>query len=280
MQRLPMSDELGWQEAGCSRACRDGHTHKWGRCAYGVEPAPTLERAEVVPGPDGHPSLAYRSMDAEQVAGWLREQGYAVTVPMSDETTPGPDLREQIAEALELAFRHAAANDATSNGPVGFEALAGAVLAVVQPELDRCDAEIKELQEAAAIAHDIATDRRCLAREAVHRAEQAEAERDRLDVRLDEISCGFIKANRLHPISEDGNLCTTCKRPYPCPTVTALSSIDDHASEVIAERDQLRAANDRAKALATNAARTGCGAGWDLNPAEVLAEHDPREGAT
>ncbi len=106
------------------------------------------------------------------------------------------------------------------------------------------------------------------------RASAAEAERDRLDVRIDEISRGFSKANRLHPISEDGNLCANCKRPYPCPTVTALSSIDDHASEVIAERDQLKAANDRAKALANNATRTGCGAGWDLNPAEVLAVLD------
>lgn len=63
------------------------------------------------------------------------------------------------------------------------------------------------------------------------------AERDRLDIRIHEISEGFAKANRLHPIAEDSNLCTTCQRPYPCPTVKALCTIDDQASEVITARD-------------------------------------------
>lgn len=75
----PLKAELAWDEAGCARReCLNGHTRRWGRCAYGIEPAPSLERAEVVPGPDGHPSLVYRSMTVDQVADWLREQGYTV----------------------------------------------------------------------------------------------------------------------------------------------------------------------------------------------------------
>jgi hypothetical protein len=69
---------LEWREAGCSRTCRDGHTRKWGGCAYGIEPAPTLQRSEVLLGADGYPSLVYQSLTVEQVADWLREQGYTV----------------------------------------------------------------------------------------------------------------------------------------------------------------------------------------------------------
>lgn len=70
----------GWEEAGCSRTCRDGHTRSWLSCAYGAEPAPTLQRADVVTAPDGHPSLVYQSLTADQVADWLRDQGYIVEV--------------------------------------------------------------------------------------------------------------------------------------------------------------------------------------------------------
>ncbi len=231
-----MSNELAWEEAGCSRACRDGHTHKWGRCAYGVEPAPTLERAEVVPGPDGHPSLVYRSMDAGQVAEWLREQGYAVTVPMSDETTPGPacfgpepmtaERRAEIREVLTgvgpsipmgpnaLFALH---KDRDTNRRAATDLLA---------EVDRLNAEIEELTE-----NVFATLQR--ERATVQRAEKADAERDEYR--------------------------------------EAFKSSHAQTWSLIRERDQFKAANDRAKTLATNATRTECGAGWDLNPAEVIA---------
>jgi len=43
---------------------------------------------------------------------------------------------------------------------------------------------------------------------------------------------------------------------------------------------EAEAAIDRARALATNATRTECGAGWTLNPAEVLAALDRPEEST
>ena len=80
----PMSDrdELPWDEAGCSRySCQNGHSHTWGRCAYGVEPEPTLSRFDVVTAQDGETSGIYSSLNAEQVADWLHEQGYTVEAP-------------------------------------------------------------------------------------------------------------------------------------------------------------------------------------------------------
>ena len=41
-----------------------------------------------------------------------------------------------------------------------------------------------------------------------------------------------------------------------------------------AERDQLRAANATARELATQAGRTLCGAGWNLDPAAIIAALD------
>ncbi len=57
---------------------------------------------------------------------------------MSDETTPGPDLREQIAGALGAA---------AVNLNYAPEGLADAVMVAVRPELDRRDAEIRRLGE-------------------------------------------------------------------------------------------------------------------------------------
>ncbi len=177
---------------------------------------------------------------------------------MSDDTTPG--LRDLILAVLDRVPEQRTGR------------LIDELADALQPELDRRDAEIEQLQD---LTSRLRADYRAEIAEAetqirtaeaerdqaltawwsarIGRAtfrerairlgllrDEAGAERDRLDVRLDEIGRAFIKANRLHPISEDGNLCTTCKRPYPCPTVTALSSINDHASEVIAERDQLK----------------------------------------
>jgi hypothetical protein len=98
---------------------------------------------------------------------------------MSDETTPGPDLRGRIATALTewtltaaggrpdaFLMPHAAA--ALRNNSL---ARADAVVATVQPELDQRDAEIKRLREELEAAGDLAGRQR-----EDHRAEIAEAE--------------------------------------------------------------------------------------------------------
>jgi chorismate mutase len=114
----------------------------------------------------------------------------------------------------------------------------------------------------------------------LERALAAEAERDQLDIRIDEITTTYQRVNGLHQIGQEGNHCTTCRRTYPCPTVKALDNIDDRASMVITERDQLKAAVARVRALAhANAGRADCGAGWLLDPAAVLAALDQPEGA-
>jgi len=100
------------------------------------------------------------------------------------QTTPGRDLRERIAEALTSEHYRRARERIVASPEEHSAGMADAVLTVVQPELDQRDAEIGELQEAAAIAHGIATERRSAAREATHRAEQAEAERDQLKATL------------------------------------------------------------------------------------------------
>ncbi len=70
---------------------------------------------------------------------------------MSDETTPGPDLRKQIGEAIRDEATRRTIPPAWPAGPGGFGAtmqeMADAVLAVVQPELDRRDAEIRRHRE-------------------------------------------------------------------------------------------------------------------------------------
>jgi hypothetical protein len=74
-----MNTRLAWFEAGCRRACQESHTYRWGACAYAIEPGPTLSRFELARSEDGEMSGFYESMDADQVAAWLREQGYTVT---------------------------------------------------------------------------------------------------------------------------------------------------------------------------------------------------------
>ena len=76
-----MSVRLAWYEAGCRRACQRQHTLRWGECAYAVEPEPSLSRFELARCEDGETSGFYESMNAEQVAAWLREQGYDVRSP-------------------------------------------------------------------------------------------------------------------------------------------------------------------------------------------------------
>jgi hypothetical protein len=76
-----MSREQDWEAAGCHRACRRRHTYRWGGCAYAVEPEPTLARFELARSEDGEMSGFYESINAEQVAAWLREQGYDVRSP-------------------------------------------------------------------------------------------------------------------------------------------------------------------------------------------------------
>jgi len=68
-----------WEEAGCSRSCRRRHTYRWGSCAFGVEPEPSLSSFELARNADGEVTGYYKTMDVEQVAGWLREQGFDVT---------------------------------------------------------------------------------------------------------------------------------------------------------------------------------------------------------
>jgi hypothetical protein len=51
----------------------------------------------------------------------------------------------------------------------------------------------------------------------------------------------------------------------------------DHRAELAEAEEQIRAADasiTKARALAANATRTGCGAGWDLDPSDVLAALD------
>lgn len=95
---LPPEAEHNWREAGCSKtSCQHGHSHEWGRCAYGVEPEPTLMRLEKCVGEDGDAYHAFVDMSVAEVAAWLREQGYTVTAPGGDPLPdwlayPGDDL--------------------------------------------------------------------------------------------------------------------------------------------------------------------------------------------
>lgn len=76
-----MSVQLTWYEAGCHRACQRSHTYRWGGCAYAVEPEPTLSRFELARSEDGEVSGFYESLNTDQVAAWLRDQGYDVRNP-------------------------------------------------------------------------------------------------------------------------------------------------------------------------------------------------------
>lgn len=73
-----MIQESNWQVAGCHRACRRQHTYRWGGCVFAAEPEPTLSRFELAQMGDGEVFGFYESLSIEQVADWLREQGYEV----------------------------------------------------------------------------------------------------------------------------------------------------------------------------------------------------------
>lgn len=85
--------------------------------------------------------------------------------------------------------------------------------------------------------------------DAIRRAEAAEAERDRLEIRIDEIVKGYTAVNAIHNLDQQTGICHPCRLPYPCPTVRALDGIKDEASAIIAERDQLKATIERVREL-------------------------------
>lgn len=88
-------------------------------------------------------------------------------------------LREQIAEALAIWYGQSALvcehTQLIEHGPA-----AVAVMSVVQPELAAKDTEIERLREALARTDAMREENLAIATTAIHRAEQAEAERDRL----------------------------------------------------------------------------------------------------
>ena len=62
----------------------------------------------------------------------------------------------------------------------------------------------------------------------------------------------------------------------------AAGQLQDYRAEIAEAEVQIRTADAaiaRVRALATNATRTECGAGWDLNPSEVLTALDQPEEA-
>ncbi len=60
--------ETDWYERGCSRSCRTEHTRTWGWCDLAEEPAPrlNLHAFEVFTASDGHQSMRYRPLTAEE----------------------------------------------------------------------------------------------------------------------------------------------------------------------------------------------------------------------
>lgn len=145
---------------------------------------------------------------------------------MSDETAPVRvfPLRDRIGAALTTSCSEHSHCDRM--GPAVWE--------VIRPEIARRDFEIEKAREAAAIAHDIATDRRCLAREAVHRAEQAEA--------------AIARVREIHPRESTGfqDVCGVCinerddSMPWPCPTIAALTPSDLPAVRAFAAKHDPR----------------------------------------
>lgn len=103
----PPAAEQPWYEAGCSRrSCQNGHSHRWGYCAYAEEPVeiPILFRWATWTGDDGTRSFGTEKLTSEQVADWLRDQGYAVAQPRAS----APGRREQLADRAATAYWTAA----------------------------------------------------------------------------------------------------------------------------------------------------------------------------
>ena len=55
---------------GCSRECRKlgGHTRRWGRCEYGIEPEPRLSILRTFMADDGYPAFCTESIPLSALA--------------------------------------------------------------------------------------------------------------------------------------------------------------------------------------------------------------------
>jgi hypothetical protein len=67
---------------GCSRECRKagGHTLKWGRCEFGVEPEPRVDILRVITADDGYPSIVTESTSVSDMAERIEKVLRAVPI--------------------------------------------------------------------------------------------------------------------------------------------------------------------------------------------------------
>jgi hypothetical protein len=131
-----------------------------------------------------------------------------------------------------------------------------------------------------------------------HRAELAEAEKQiraadvtiaelrERDHRMTEMAAGYVNAvaedlraqegwaRQLYSAWWSARIGRAMARDQLTGLRLGYDGLRDIAQNLADERDQLKAANGRARTLATNATRTECGAGWTLNPNEVRAALD------
>ncbi len=174
-------------------------------------------------------------------------------LPMSDQTTPGPDLREQIATVFAHRNSDGSSSlncyDPTHQRDLG---LADAILAVVQPEIDRRDAEIERLYD---LTSRLRADYRAEIAEAETQIRTADAEIERLralwaavaktsrerkaeaDGRrkyAEKLEAAIARVREIHPRESDGfhDVCGICfnehedSATWPCPTMAALERSD------------------------------------------------------
>jgi hypothetical protein len=167
--------------------------------------------------------------------------------------TPPPSLRDRIDTVIRptmlIGLQDAELHDEPGRERIGEWAdwITGAVLAVVQPELDARDAEIDRLRDKADterkrwaksqdrawkshLDFENAADERDHHRTQLHHAEQAladvQASPDAKAARLAELHAALNSLAALHQSTHrDGReICAECRRPWPCRTSDDISA--------------------------------------------------------
>lgn len=92
-----------WYEAGCARGCSEQHTYRYGRCALGVPPEPTVSLSRVFTAADGHPAIGFDTYTVEQLAELIEPALRDSSIPFHADYLG--DLASTAAEAI--IHRHA-----------------------------------------------------------------------------------------------------------------------------------------------------------------------------
>jgi chromosome segregation ATPase len=182
-------------------------------------------------------------------------------------------MKDDAEQAETWSYRRWLAWQSARRGRAKAHAELAALLAETKPQLTQTAERLDAIEKVNARANT--------------RAEQAEAERDRLNGEIarltSEVSDAEAELAQLENLpselaAKDARIAELEARVERFKKQRAgwsgISDLRAEANEYEAERDRLRATAEQVRALADGARRTGCGAGWNLDPADVRAALD------